>query len=65
MITLAVTGMTCGGCAAAVETIIKAADRNAAVSVDLAAGRVQADTTASPAALVRAIEAAGYGAKAL
>jgi copper chaperone len=63
MITLQVTGMTCGGCAAAVERVIKAADRGAAVKVDLATGRVEADTTASAAALVSAIEAAGYTAK--
>jgi copper chaperone len=55
--------MTCGGCATAVERVIKAADRGAAVRVDLATGRVEADTTAPVAALISAIEAAGYTAK--
>ncbi len=65
MVTLEVTGMTCGGCVAAVETIIKKADRGAKVAVDLPTGRVQAETAVPAAALVRAIEAAGFGAKAL
>ena len=63
MIKLEVTGMTCGGCVKAVETIIKKADRNAAVAIDLASGRVEAETTTAAAALVCAIEAAGFGAK--
>ncbi len=65
MITLEVTGMTCGGCVAAVERIIKAADRGASVKVDLASGRVDAETKLPAATLVSAIEAAGYGAKAM
>jgi copper chaperone CopZ len=65
MITLEVTGMTCAGCASAVERVIKAADRQAAVKVDLASGRVEADTQAPVATLVGAIEAAGYTAKAI
>lgn len=65
MITLEVTGMTCGGCAAAVERVIKTADRQAAVKVDLASGRVEAETMAPAAALVSAIGAAGYTAKAV
>ena len=65
MVKLEVTGMTCGGCVAAVERIIKAADRQAAVTVDLATGRVDARTSVPAAALVSAIEAAGYGAKAM
>jgi copper chaperone len=58
MIKLEVTGMTCGGCAASVERIIKAADRSAK-------GRVEADSSVPAATLVGAIEAAGYGAKAI
>ncbi len=65
MIKLEVTGMTCGGCVKAVEAVIKSADRGAVVVVDLASGRVDADTTAPAATLVRAIEAAGFGAKAM
>jgi len=65
MIKLEVTGMTCGGCAASVERIIKTADRSARVTVDLASGRVEADSSVPAATLVGAIEAAGYGAKAI
>ena len=57
--------MTCGGCAKAVEGIIKTADRQAAVAVDLATGRVEARTSAAPDVVMRAIEAAGFGAKVL
>jgi copper chaperone len=63
MVKLQVTGMTCDGCAKAVERVIKAQDPRASVTVDLGSGRVEADTAAAPAALVAAIEAAGYGAK--
>jgi copper chaperone len=64
MVTLHVTRMACDGCAKAVERVIKAQDPRASVKVDLGSGRVEADTSAAPAALVAAIEAAGYGAKA-
>ena len=64
MITLQVTGMTCDGCARAVEKIIKGEDPQAAVAIDLGTGRVEARTELAPAVLVRAIEAAGYGARA-
>ncbi len=63
MIRLDVTGMTCSGCARAVENIVRTADRNARVRVDLASGRVEAETAAPVETLVRALEAAGYGAK--
>jgi copper chaperone len=63
MVTLHVTGMDCDGCAKAVERVIKAQDPKASVSVDLGSGRVEANTTAAPAALIAAIEGAGYGAK--
>lgn len=64
MVALQVTGMTCDGCARAVEKVIKTQDPNAAVAIHLDTGRVEANTTATAAALVQAIEAAGYGAKA-
>jgi copper chaperone len=64
MIRIDVTGMTCSGCAGAVEGIVKNVDRDAVVRVDLASGRVEADTSAPMEALLRAIAAAGYGAKA-
>lgn len=64
MVTLTVTGMTCGGCAATVETLIKREDAGAKVKVDLASGRVEADTRAPAGVLIKAIEAAGFGASA-
>lgn len=64
MVELHVTGMTCDGCARAVERVIKSQDPNASVAINLDTGRVEAKTTAPAAALVEAIEAAGYGAKA-
>jgi copper chaperone len=64
MIRIDVTGMTCSGCAEAVEGIVKHVDRGAVVRVDLASGRVEADTSAPMEALLKAIAAAGYGAKA-
>ncbi len=62
MIKLQVSGMTCDGCARAIERIVRKQDPQATVSVDLATGRMEASTTAPVAAVVQAIEAAGYGA---
>ena len=64
MVTLNVTGMTCGGCVATVEKLIKREDPTAKVKIDLASGHVEADTTAKPAVLIEAIESAGFGATA-
>lgn len=64
MVTLNVTGMTCGGCAATVEKLIKRADANAKVAVDLASGRVETDAKAPVESLIKAIEDAGFGATA-
>jgi copper chaperone len=64
MIVLNVEGMTCGGCAASVEKIIRRADPDARVRVDLASGRVEAETSAEAGKLAEAISAAGYQAKA-
>ena len=56
--------MTCGGCVATVEKLIKREDPTAKVKIDLASGRVEAETKAQPAALIQAIESAGFGATA-
>ena len=61
-IKLKVSGMTCEGCARAIERVLRAQDPQAVVAVDFATGRVEAKTAAPIAAVVRAIEAAGYGA---
>ncbi len=63
MITLQVEGMTCGGCAASVEKVIKKADPAAQVSVELATGRVTAETSAPAEQLAKAITAAGFDTK--
>ena len=61
-VSLSVMGMTCGGCANAVTRVVKRADPEAEVHVDLAAGRVDAHTTADIHALAEAITRAGYAA---
>jgi copper chaperone len=63
MITLNVEGMTCGGCAASVEKVIKKADPAAQVQVDLATGIVKAETVAAAEQLAKAITAAGFDTK--
>lgn len=55
-----VQGMTCGHCVRAVEDAVQALDAQAQVSVDLAAGRVQVQSTQPRAALAAAITEAGY-----
>ena len=60
---LDVSGMTCGGCARSVAKIIQKQDAASKVSVDLATGRVEAETSADPAALAAALTAAGFPAK--
>lgn len=64
MIVLTVEGMTCSGCSAAVERVIRRVDPAAGVKVDLATGRVEVETSAEATRLAEAVTAAGYGAKA-
>ena len=60
---LDVSGMTCGGCARSVEKIIQKQDAASKVSVDLATGREEAETSADPAAIATAMKAAGFSTK--
>ena len=60
MLKLKVTGMTCGGCASSVTRAIAAVAPGAAVKVDLPSGVVAIDGQAPKAAVVAAIEDAGY-----
>lgn len=60
---LDVSNMTCGGCARSVEKIIQKQDAGSKVSVDLASGRVEAETSADAAAIAAALTAAGFPAK--
>lgn len=62
-VVLKVTGMTCQGCVNSVERLIKRADPQAQVAIDLKSGRVEADTSAAADALTKAISAAGYEAQ--
>ena len=64
MITLQVDGMTCSGCSAAVERVIRRIDPAASVAVDLATGRVEVGSTSADAdRLAQAVTAAGYEAR--
>lgn len=60
MIELNVKGMMCGGCAGTVEKAIKRVDADAAVTIDLASGKVSVESRADAKTLGEAIEAAGY-----
>lgn len=64
-INLKIEGMTCGGCKAAVERILKAQPGVSAVTVDLANGSaaIKADTNSTPQALAAAVTGAGYEAQ--
>ena len=57
---LTVKGMTCEGCAQAVRRSVGRAAPEAKVEVDLALGRVTVQGKADKAAVVTAIEKAGY-----
>jgi copper chaperone len=57
---LTVQGMTCEGCANAVRRSVGRAAPDARIEVDLAHGRVTVDGKADRAAVVTAIEKAGY-----
>ena len=57
-----ITGMSCAACAARVEKAVGAVDGVTACSVSLLTGSMGVEGTASPAAVIAAVEAAGYGA---
>ena len=59
-IELMVSGMTCEGCVAAVTRIVKKADPQASVTIDLASGKVDITSLIEQPALSAAIEKAGY-----
>ena len=63
-ITLNVKGMTCQGCVNSVTRIVKKADPDASVAIDLASGKLDATTKASAETLIAAINGAGYEARA-
>ncbi len=59
-VVLAVSGMTCGGCAGAVGRALSQVPGVAEARVDLAKGLATVTGTASAADLIRAVEAAGF-----
>ncbi|MFN3643557.1 MAG: heavy-metal-associated domain-containing protein [Gemmobacter sp.] len=59
---LSVPDMSCQHCKAAVEAAIARIDPAAQVTVDLAARRVTVTGTATPAALIAALDAVGFPA---
>ena len=60
MLSLKVSGMTCGGCINAVTRAIQAQDPRATVQVDLASQTVNLETTLSPSEASQLITDAGF-----
>ena len=60
-----VDGMTCQGCVTSVTKAIQRLDPSAKVEVDLEHGRVHVMTTAQSVEVSRALDAAGYEARAM
>ena len=60
-----VTGMTCEHCVRAVGDAVRGVDPEAAVSVDLSAGRMTVEGTAPASRIVEAVAAEGYTAEPL
>lgn len=60
MVELSVRGMTCGHCVQAVTRAIGTLDPGARVLVELASGRLRAETALARAEVVRAVEGEGY-----
>jgi copper chaperone len=59
---LRIENMTCGGCAKTVTRVIQSVDPDARIETNPAARLVRVETTATSAALQRALAEAGYPA---
>ena len=57
-----VTGMSCAACAARVEKAVNGVEGVTSCSVSLLTNSMGVEGTASPAAIIAAVEKAGYGA---
>ncbi len=57
-----VTGMSCAACSARVEKAVTGLDGVTACSVNLLTGAMGVEGSVSPEAVIKAVEAAGYGA---
>jgi copper chaperone len=62
MTTLSIPDMSCGHCKAAVEAALSAVPGALDIRVDLARRQVSVAGDAAPAALITALDAAGYPA---
>ena len=65
MATYIIQGMTCSGCVNAVTKAIKAKDESAEVNVDLDTGKVHVEGGLDEAAVIEAVEDAGFDYKGL
>lgn len=63
MTVVKVEGMTCSGCAAAVKTAAEKAAPGSAPKVDLEAGQLTLADGADLAAVVKAVERAGFSVR--
>jgi copper chaperone len=63
MTTLKITGMNCQHCVRSATQALEAVPGVTGVQVDLASGLAQVDGAADPAALVAAVQSAGYSAE--
>ena len=57
-----VTGMSCAACSSRVEKAVSAVEGVTSVSVSLLTNSMGVEGTASPSAIIKAVENAGYGA---
>ena len=57
-----VTGMSCAACSARVEKAVSKVEGVSSCSVSLLTNSMGVEGTASPEAVIRAVEDAGYGA---
>jgi len=62
-VTLAITGMTCIGCASAVKRLLSNVPGALEVDVDLDSGRALVAGTARAEALIAALQGTGYTAR--
>lgn len=60
MLELTIPDMTCGGCLAGIERVVRKLDANAVLNADLPSHRVIIQSRASGPTLIAAIEAAGF-----
>jgi len=60
MLTLTVPDMSCGHCVSTVTKTLQGVDSGAVISIDLASHTVAVETAADPAAVLQALDSAGY-----